>query len=152
MWISVHMCFSVGSVYGKQNNMYSKSYINILKSANIHIAQWISAKWTHPFHHHPDQNKTLSALLKPSSYTLSYPESTILLLAIIINHFFLFFFFKSLLNLLQCCFCFMFWFFGPKACGILAPWPGMEPSPHAFEGKVPTTGLPGKSLFPVFDL
>ena len=30
-------------------------------------------------------------------------------------------FLKSLLNVLQCCFCFMFWFFGPKACGILAP-------------------------------
>ena len=27
---------------------------------------------------------------------------------------------KSLSNLLQYCFCFMFWFFGPKACGILA--------------------------------
>ena len=25
----------------------------------------------------------------------------------------------SLLNLLQHCFCFMFWFFGPEACGIL---------------------------------
>ena len=30
-------------------------------------------------------------------------------------------FFKSLLNLLQYCFCFMFCFFGCKACGILAP-------------------------------
>ena len=29
--------------------------------------------------------------------------------------------FKSLLNLLQYCFCIMFWFFGRKACGILAP-------------------------------
>ena len=28
-------------------------------------------------------------------------------------------FWKSLLNLLQSCFCFMFWFFGFKACGIL---------------------------------
>ena len=28
-------------------------------------------------------------------------------------------FLKSLLNLLQHCFCFMFWFFGPEACGIL---------------------------------
>ena len=30
-------------------------------------------------------------------------------------------FLKSLLNLLQYCFCFMFWFFGHEACGILAP-------------------------------
>ena len=27
-------------------------------------------------------------------------------------------FLKSLLNLLQCCFCFMLWFFGHKACGL----------------------------------
>ena len=27
--------------------------------------------------------------------------------------------FKSLLNLLQCCFCFMFWVFGQEACRIL---------------------------------
>ena len=40
----------------------------------------------------------------------------------------------------------MFWFFGHEACGILAPWPGIEPSPPALEGKVLTTGLPGKSL------
>ena len=35
--------------------------------------------------------------------------------------------------------------FGHKACGILDPWPGIEPAPLAFEGKVLTTGLPGKS-------
>ena len=45
----------------------------------------------------------------------------------------------------------MFWFFGCKACGILAPRPGITPpalgtSPPALEGKVLTTGLPGKSL------
>ena len=43
---------------------------------------------------------------------------------------------KSLLNLLQYCFCFMFWFFGPKACGILAPQPGIEPAPPALGGEV----------------
>ena len=32
-----------------------------------------------------------------------------------------FFFFKSLLNVLQYCFCFMPWLFGHKACGISAP-------------------------------
>ena len=31
------------------------------------------------------------------------------------------FFKKSLLNLLQYCFCFMFWIFGLEACGILTP-------------------------------
>ena len=40
-------------------------------------------------------------------------------------------FLKSLLNLLQSCFCFMCWFFGPEASGILAPWPGMDPTPPA---------------------
>ena len=39
----------------------------------------------------------------------------------------------------------MFWFFGPEACGILAPRPGIEPAPPALEGEVSTTGLPGKS-------
>ena len=39
----------------------------------------------------------------------------------------------------------MFWFFGRKACGILAPRPGIEPAPPALEGEVLTTGLPGKS-------
>ena len=43
-------------------------------------------------------------------------------------------FLKSLLNLLQYCFCFMFWFFGCDACGILAPRPGIEPAPPALEG------------------
>ena len=39
----------------------------------------------------------------------------------------------------------MFWFFGHEACGILALWPGIEPTTPALEGKVLTTGLPGKS-------
>ena len=65
--------------------------------------------------------------------------------------FFFFFFFgcgpflKSLLNLLQHCFCFMFWFFGRKACGILALWPGIRSAPCPLEGKVSTTGPAGKS-------
>ena len=50
----------------------------------------------------------------------------------------LFFFFKSLLNLVYR-FCFMFWFFGYKACGILVPWPEIEPTPLALVGKVWTT-------------
>ena len=48
---------------------------------------------------------------------------------------------KSLLNLLQYCFCCMLCFFGLKACGILAPLPGIEPVPPALEGEVLTTRL-----------
>ena len=54
--------------------------------------------------------------------------------------------FKSLLNLLQYCFC-----FGSDACGTLAPQPGIQPIPPALEVKVnhwKTTGKPGKSLLP----
>ena len=39
----------------------------------------------------------------------------------------------------------MFWFFGHKAYGLLAPQPGMEPTPPALEGEVSTTGLSEKS-------
>ena len=41
-----------------------------------------------------------------------------------------------------CCFCFLFWF---KACGVLAPPPGMEPPLPALEGETLTTGPPGQS-------
>ena len=40
---------------------------------------------------------------------------------------------------------FMFWIFGCKACGILAPQPGIIPTSFVLEGKVLTTGPPGKS-------
>ena len=40
---------------------------------------------------------------------------------------------------------YMFWFFGLKACGILAPWPGVEPASPALEDEVLTTGPLGKS-------
>ena len=52
----------------------------------------------------------------------------------------------SLLNLLQCCFCFMFCFSVCKAYGILVPPPRIEPIPPAFEDEVLTSGPPGKSL------
>ena len=39
-----------------------------------------------------------------------------------------------------------FYFFGHDACGILTPWPGIEPIPLVLESEVLTTGLPGKSL------
>ena len=56
------------------------------------------------------------------------------------------FFDRSLLNLLKYCFCFMFWFFGCEACGILAFWPGFQPVPPALEREVLTPGPTGKSL------
>ena len=56
-----------------------------------------------------------------------------------VNHF------LSLLNLLQYCFCFIFWFLGHEACGILAHHPGIKPAPPALEDEVLTTGPPGKS-------
>ena len=40
----------------------------------------------------------------------------------------------------------MFCFFGHKAYGMLASWPGIKPAPPALEGEVLTTGPPGKSL------
>ena len=56
-------------------------------------------------------------------------------------------FLKSLLTLLQCCFCFTFCiFFGGEACGIPAPRPGAKPTPPALEGEVSPTGPTGKFL------
>ena len=55
-------------------------------------------------------------------------------------------FLKSLLNLLQYCFCFMFLLFGFQACVVLVPQPGIKPTPSALEGEVLTTRPPGKSL------
>ena len=40
----------------------------------------------------------------------------------------------------------MFRFFGPKVGRILAPQPGIKPTPYEMEGEVLTAGLPGKSL------
>ena len=53
---------------------------------------------------------------------------------------------KVLLNLLQYCFCFLFWFFVREACGILAAPPGIKPAPPALAGEVLTTGPAEKSL------
>lgn len=53
-------------------------------------------------------------------------------------------FFKSSLNLLQCSFCFMFWFFDWEAHGIFTPLPGIEPP--SLEGAVLSLGPVGKSL------
>ena len=40
---------------------------------------------------------------------------------------------------------YVFWLFGHKACGTLASQPGIEPVHPALEGRVLTTGPPGKS-------
>ena len=40
----------------------------------------------------------------------------------------------------------MFWFFGPKGYGILAPQLGIKLALPALKGEVLTPGLPGKSL------
>ena len=39
---------------------------------------------------------------------------------------------------------FMFWCFGHKACGILAPWSEVRPEPPALQGEVLTPGPSGK--------
>ena len=39
----------------------------------------------------------------------------------------------------------MFWIFGHETYGILASWPGFDPTPPASEDKVLTTGPPQKS-------
>ena len=44
----------------------------------------------------------------------------------------------------------MFWCFGWEAYGLLALWPGIEPVKTALEGKVLTTGPPGKSPLVLF--
>ena len=55
-------------------------------------------------------------------------------------------FLKSLLNLLQHCFWFMFWFCSCKSCGILISKPGIKPTSPALEGEVLTAGPQQKSL------
>ena len=56
-----------------------------------------------------------------------------------VNHFL-----KTLLNLLQYYFC--FGFFGPKACGIIVPWPGIEPAPPTLITQSLNHKTTGKSL------
>ena len=60
-----------------------------------------------------------------------------ILFFIFLKNFFLMWpFLKSLLNLPQHCLCSMRCSLGHEACGILAPRPGVEPSPPALEGEV----------------
>lgn len=54
------------------------------------------------------------------------------------------------LNLLQSCFCFLvFFFFWMQGMWDLSPRPGFEPPAPALEGKIVTTGPPGKSCYSV---
>ena len=53
-------------------------------------------------------------------------------------------FLKSLLNLLQYCFGFIFWFFVCEAYRILDPSPGIKLTPPALEGEVLATRPPEK--------
>ena len=55
---------------------------------------------------------------------------------------------KSLLNLLHHCFCFLCFkfFLAVRHVGLLAPWPGIEPTSPALEGEVLITEPPGISL------
>ena len=53
---------------------------------------------------------------------------------------------KSLLNLLQDCFCFYVLAFWHEAWGVLVPWPRTEHPPPALEREVLTAGPPAKSL------
>ena len=58
-----------------------------------------------------------------------------------VDHFKVFLEFVTILLLF-----FMFWFFGHKACRILAPQPGFKPVSPALAGRVLTSGPPGKFL------
>ena len=58
--------------------------------------------------------------------------------------------FKVFIEFVTMLFLFMFWFFGLEPPGIIAPRPGIEPTPSALEGMVLITGPPGKSLEPLF--
>ena len=54
-------------------------------------------------------------------------------------------FLKSLLNLLQYCFCCCFYFFAGRPVESQLQ-PGIEPTPLALRGRILNTGSPGKSL------
>ena len=53
--------------------------------------------------------------------------------------------FKVLIEFVTILLLFYILVLGHKVCGIFAPWAGIKPTPLALEGKVMTTGLPGKS-------
>ena len=83
----------------------------------------------------------------------SLPPDCSSVLLLFSRFFFISFFFyvdqilKSLLNLLRYCFCFMFWFFGHEAGGILVPQPRIESAPLHWKVKSSPLNCQGKSLF-----
>ena len=52
--------------------------------------------------------------------------------------------FKVFIEFVTILLLFIFWYFGCEACGILAPWPGIEHTHPALEDRVLNTGWPGK--------
>ena len=54
--------------------------------------------------------------------------------------------FKVFIEFVTMLFLFSVLFFGPRAPGVLAPQPGVEPAPPVGKGKVLTTKLPWKTL------
>ena len=58
------------------------------------------------------------------------------------------FFFLSLYWIYYSVVSVLFWCFSFEAYELLAPWPWITPTPRALEGKVLTTGPPGKTLCP----
>ena len=56
-------------------------------------------------------------------------------------------FLKSLLNLLQYCFCFTFWFIDQVACESLAPRPKIEPTPPHWKEKSQPLGRQGSLCY-----
>ena len=55
--------------------------------------------------------------------------------------------FIELVTILLMFYVLVFFFFGHEACGILAPRQGIKPTTPVLEGKILTTGPPGKSPY-----
>ena len=53
--------------------------------------------------------------------------------------------FKVFIEFVTILFLFYVWVFGPEACGILAPLPGIKTTPFALKGEVPTNRPQWKS-------
>ena len=60
--------------------------------------------------------------------------------------------FKVFIEFVTLLFLFHVLVFWCEVCRILAPQPGIEPAPPALEGKVLTTGPPGKLNFSYFNV
>ena len=74
--------------------------------------------------------------------SLCYMHQGLFFFFLIKKNFYTWTVFKLFIEFVTILLLFYVWCFGPDACGVLAPWPGIEPSPPALQGKVLTTGLP----------